>query len=327
MSSPSYDVVTFGETMLRFTPAKLQRFEQADAFEVHIGGSESNTAVGLARLGLRVRWLSRLTDNPLGHRITRAIAQHNVDTSAVVWTPEDRVGIYYLEEGVAPRGSQVVYDRRGSAISRMHPNELPRDIFQPGQGTLFHTTGITMALSDSTAATAELAMELAKQSGWLVSFDLNYRQKLWTPTEALARCELIMQQADLVFMPLRDARLLYSLPAEIPAEDVMRSLAARFPQTKLIMTLGNQGSMACDGNQIFTEAAFPAGEVGRLGGGDAFSAGFLYSYLAKPDLATALRWGNAAAAMKYSIPGDLPLFTHAEVAQLIERGSQTTLVR
>ncbi len=106
-----YDVITLGETMLRFTPPQLKRLEQTTGFDIEVGGTESNTAVGLARLGLNVAWLSRLTDNPLGRIIEQAIAKNGVDTSHIIWTDQDRVGLYFLEEGRIPRGSRVIYDR------------------------------------------------------------------------------------------------------------------------------------------------------------------------------------------------------------------------
>ncbi len=140
---PRYDVVTLGETMLRLTPPGLKRLEQAMSFEIEVGGTESNMAIGLARLGLKVLWLSRLTDNPLGRLIARTIASHGVDTSRVVWTADDRIGLYFLEEGRAPRGSKVTYDRRHSAISQMRPAELPVELFHADGARLLHLTGIT----------------------------------------------------------------------------------------------------------------------------------------------------------------------------------------
>src|SRR5512144_599786 len=106
----TYDVVTLGETMLRFTPPDFKRLEQTSSFNAEVGGSESNLAIGLARLGLKVLWLSRLTDNPLGRLIEGTIARQGVDTSRVIWTEADRVGLYFLEEGKAPRQSKVIYD-------------------------------------------------------------------------------------------------------------------------------------------------------------------------------------------------------------------------
>jgi 2-dehydro-3-deoxygluconokinase len=323
----TYDVVTLGETMLRFTPPVLRRLEQTLEFELHVGGSESNTSVGLARLGLKVAWLSRLTDNALGHIIARTITSHGVDTSQIVWTPEDRVGLYFLEEGKAPRGSQVIYDRKDSAVSKMQPSDLPTDLFQQGHAKLFHTTGITLAISQGAKATATRALGLAKQAGWRVSFDVNYRAKLWTPQEARAGCEPFMQQADIIFIPLRDARIIYELAEDISPDAVLTGLSKNYPNATIVMTMSAKGAMAVSATIFYQQDAFKAEEVGRLGGGDAFSAGFLYAYLTLNDVALALRWGAAVAALKYSIPGDFPLVTKREVEALVGQGSRVGLSR
>jgi 2-dehydro-3-deoxygluconokinase len=323
----TYDVVTFGETMLRFTPPALRRLEQTLEFELHVGGSESNTVVGLARLGKKVAWLSRLTDNGLGHIIARTIASHGVDTSHVVWTSEDRVGLYFLEEGKVPRGSHVIYDRKDSAVAKMQPNELPTELFQKNTAKLFHTTGITLAIGQSAKATATKAVELAKSAGWLVSFDVNYRAKLWTPSEARDGCEVVAQQADILFIPLRDAKIMYSLDETLTPELALDFLSKRFPKTIIAMTMGTKGAMAFYEGNVFQQDAFKAEEVGRLGGGDSFSAGFLYGYLTTKDIATSLRWGAAVAALKYSIPGDLPLIQKREAEALVSQQVSTGIVR
>jgi 2-dehydro-3-deoxygluconokinase len=323
----TYDVVTLGETMLRFTPPALRRLEQTLEFELHVGGSESNTSVGLARLGMKVAWLSRLTDNALGHIIARTIASHGVDTSHLVWTPEDRVGLYFLEEGKAPRGSQVIYDRKDSAIAKMQPHELPVDVFQKNNAKLFHTSGITLAISQNANATATKAVELAKQAGWLVSFDVNYRRKLWTPEAAREGCEGVAQQADILFIPLRDAKAIYGMAEDVEAEQVMAFLAKRFPKAVTVMTMSAKGAFAFVNGNVYQQDAFRADEVGRLGGGDSFSAGFLYGYLMSKDVATSLRWGAAVAALKYSIPGDIPLIQKHEVEALLSQNISAGIAR
>lgn len=318
-----YDVVTLGETMARLTPPGTLRLEQAQALEVHVGGSESNTSVGLARLGLRVCWLSRMTDNPVGHVITNAIRAQGVDTSHVVWTDSDRVGLYFLEEASAPRESRVIYDRRDSAISRMLPEHLPTDLFRKGEGRLLHLTGITLALSPTAYETAQRALSLALAAGWQISFDVNYRGKLWASDTARAGCDPFMQSANLIFLPLRDAKLLYKLDASLTAEQAIEELHQRFPQATIVMTLGADGAIARprDGG-IVRHAAFPATAVSRLGRGDAFTAGFLYRWLADSnDLSLALRYGTAMAALKYGITGDMPLVEAVEVQALVANGA------
>ncbi len=329
----SYDVVTLGETMLRFTPTNLCRLEQATSFELEVGGSESNLAVGLARLGLKVLWLSRLTNNPLGRLIERTLAGHGVDTSRVIWTEDDRVGLYFWEEGSIPRPSQVIYDRKHSAISQMRASELPVDLFQPNRARLLHLSGITPALSSNLAVTAQHALNLAKESGWLVSFDLNYRSNLWSPAAAQEGCAPFIQVADILFLPLTDVRLLYGLSPEVNPVDAFNLLRARYPQAVLVLTLGKEGVIGGElQGQMVEQAAFTAEEVGRLGTGDAFVAGFLYRYLTGEErvdkLVQALRWGVAMAALKLTIPGELSFVNRAEVEQLVQQGStKSRLIR
>ncbi|MCI0708823.1 MAG: sugar kinase [Chloroflexi bacterium] len=321
-----YDVITIGEALLRLTPPNLQRIGQSNLLEVHVGGSESNTAIGLARLGLRVAWLSRLPDNDLGRLVEQTIRTHGVDTQHVIWTNEDRLGLYFVEEGKAPRYSRAIYDRQFSAMSRIQPSDISAGLFQRDNARLLHLTGITLSISDSAAQTAAKVVQLAKQAGWLVSFDTNYRQNLLGAEEAIRRFEPLMEQADIIFIPLKDAQRFYG--NTMPPHEHLNALGQRFQTAVIVMTMGKAGALSREPDgSIYEQAAFEAVEVGRIGGGDAFSAGFLYGYLDSGDIPQALRWGAAAAAMKYSIPGDLPLFTHHEVLALVENESQDAAIR
>ncbi len=321
---PAFDVITLGEPLLRMTPAHLRRIEQALSWDMHVAGSELNTAVGLARLGLRVGYLSRLTDNSLGRHIRATLAGHGVVTDHIVWTNEDRVGIFYMEQGAAPRASQVIYDRAGSAVSNMRPDDLPRDLFVPYAARLFHTTGISLAVSPLLYETTRAAIQRAKEAGWRVSFDINYRSKLWSYEQAAVGCQPLLELADVLFTPYRDAIRLWALGDATP-EQVLGELHARYPQAVCALTVGADGALAVDpAGQTWQQPAFSAQVVDRIGGGDAFSAGFLYALLARGDTNAGewLRWGTAAAALKYTIMGDLPLFTQAEVAALVETGEK-----
>lgn len=330
-----YDVVTLGETMLKFTPPNLKRLEQTPVCELEAGGSESNLAIALTRLGLKVLWLSRLTDNPLGRFIERAIAAQGVDTSRVIWTDADRVGLYFVEEGKTPRHSRVYYDRKNSAMSQMRASELPVDLFLPGKARLLHLSGITPALSPTLAVATQRALHLAQEAGWQFSFDLNYRHQLWAPAAALAGCSPFMEAAHILLAPINDVRLLYELPSTTLPEQVLSLLRERYPQATIALTLGKDGALGCEpGGLPIHQPAFPAEAVGRLGIGDAFAAGFLYQYLTAPapagadKLAQALLWGVATAALKYTIPGDIPWLSRAEVESLIQQGAiESKLVR
>lgn len=325
----AYDVVTLGETMLRFSPPGLLRLEQAKTVEVQVGGSESNTAVGLARLGKRVAWLSRLGKNALGRIIAAEIARHGVDCQHVCWAAGERVGTYFIENAPPPRGIQLLYDRAHSAMSRMQPQDLPGEVFAPGSARLLHLTGITPALSEAAAATCQRAVDLARQAGWRISFDLNYRSKLWSAAEARAGCEYFLSHADWLLLPLADVQLLFPELAgreETPAA-VLDRLGERYPAATIVLTLGAAGSRArgSDGRQ-YAQAALPQeGQwQARIGAGDAFNAAFLAAMLEEgEDITTALRWGVAGAALKFTILGDMPLWQRAELEALLAEETTT----
>ena len=320
-----FDVVTLGETLLRMAPPGHLRIEQAAHFELEAGGTESNTAVALARLGVRTTWISRLPDNPLGRRLARTLMGHGADISHIIWAEGERLGLFFVEFGDGARATSIIYDRANSAASRMTPDELPAELFSASGARHLHLTGITLAISDSAAATADRALQLAQEAGWSVSFDINYRAKLWTPQQSRRGCQPFAAAADLLFTPIRDAQTHYDLPESISPEDALAALQREFPRATVILTLGADGSIAAEpGRPPVRQAIFPGGgTVGRIGAGDAFTAGVLHRYLDRNSdewLADALRWGAAAAAMKYTIPGDMGLFEKEEVAALVESG-------
>ncbi len=324
---PRFDVVALGESMLRLTPPGDLRIEQTRSFDIWVGGTESNTSVGLARLGMSVAWFSRLPATPLGRYISNRVAQYGVDVSQVVWAEgeDERLGIYFHEKAQAPRASEILYDRRDSAMSRMQPQDLPGELFQPGYAQLFHSTGITLAISQSARDAAHEAMRLAKAARWRVSFDTNYRSKLCSGAEAARIFDQAMRMADLVFCPLGDYQVMYG---EASPGAAIADLASRFPDTLIVMTLGKDGSQAVTPEgEVLRQRAILAGEVGRIGGGDAFAAGFIYAWLNDGDVAKALRWGAALSSLKYTIPGDLPLVDHAAVAELAAGGAGGGLKR
>src|SRR5437762_6769447 len=166
----SHDVITFGEAMIRLSPPNFRRLEQAQSLDLQVGGAELNTAVGLARLGHKAAWVSRLTNNPLGRLIANRAREAGVSTEHVLWTEEDRVGVYFLEFGAAPRASSVLYDRKGAAIAGVKPSTIAwSKVFEGAKW--FHVTGITPALSSSAAETTREALVAARAAKVQVSID------------------------------------------------------------------------------------------------------------------------------------------------------------
>src|SRR5438105_10699175 len=160
----SFDVITFGEAMVRLSPPSFRRLEQTRSLDVQVGGAELNTAVALARLGHSTAWVSRLTRNPLGRLVANHAREAGVGTEHVVWTDDDRVGLYFLEFGAAPRASSVLYDRKESAIAAVRPGTVPWPAVFAG-AKWFHITGITPALGTGAAETTREPLRAARAAG------------------------------------------------------------------------------------------------------------------------------------------------------------------
>lgn len=342
------DVVTFGEAMIRLSPPHFQRLEQTSTLDVQVGGGELNVAVGVARLGLTSTWVSRLPQNSLGRLMQNRVWQAGVDTSHIVWTSDaqSRMGLYFLELGAAPRASGVLYDRRNSAISAIQPGEVDWARVMEG-ARWFHTSGITPALSDSAAAVTKEALQAAKRAGLTVSYDLNYRGKLWTPEQAQAVQEPLMEFVDVLITTEEDTHVVFKIQAKDKAAqtsfgqvsaqayvEVAQRLQEKFHFQALAITLRENplvwrntwtAIVYADG-KLYDDAKYELEIVDRLGGGDSFSAGFIYGRLRKNTYQDAVRYGNAFSALKHSMPGDFNWATLAEVEGLL-KGSSLRVAR
>ncbi|MFQ3592621.1 MAG: sugar kinase [Gemmataceae bacterium] len=319
------DVITFGEAMIRLAPPQFKRLEQATSLDLQVGGAELNTAVGVARLGHTSAWVSRLTDNPLGRLIANRAREAGVSTEHVMWTKEDRVGLYFLEFGAAPRASSVLYDRKDAAIARITPGMVDwKQIF--ARAKWFHVTGITPALSSSTAATTREALAAARAAGLTTSMDLNYRVKLWTPAEAGACLSNLMPLTDYLITTEEDLERVFGIKEASYADAAART-AERFGLKAVAITLRENplvwkntwSAMVWHQGRTLTTRTYEVEIVDRLGAGDSFAAGFIHGMLTG-DLQKALEWGVATSAIKHSIPGDFAWVTRDEVESLLKGG-------
>jgi 2-dehydro-3-deoxygluconokinase len=319
------DVITFGEAMIRLAPPNFKRLEQTQSLDLQVGGAELNTAVGVARLGHTSAWVSRLTDNPLGRLIANRAREAGVSTDHVVWTKDDRVGLYFLEFGAAPRASSVLYDRKNSAIAAVAPGMVDwKKAFTNAKW--FHVTGITPALSQSAAAATLESMKAAKAAGLTTSMDLNYRVKLWTPAEAGACLSELMAHTDYLITTEEDIERVFGIKGA-DYEEAARRTAERFPLKAVAITLRENplvwkntwtGMVWHQGKTLRTRT-FEVEIVDRLGAGDSFAAGFIHGVLTG-DLQKGLDWGVGTSAIKHSIPGDFAWVTRDEVKSLLEGG-------
>jgi len=322
------DMVALGEAMIRFTPTRYQRLEQTGEFLATVGGSELNSAVGVTRLGLATTWVSKLVANPLGRMVANKAREHGVDVSHVVWTKQGRTGLYFFEQGATPRASQVIYDRANSAASTLAPGEVDWSFLEGCR--LFHTSGITPALSKSCAEATMEAIRKAKHAGCMVSFDVNYRARLWSPEEARACLEQMMPSVDILITTEDDAGIVFGKSGT--PEEICKQLKSAFGCSVVTITLrevrtvltGGWTSMAF-ADRVYTDRKYELEMIDRIGAGDAYTAGFLYGYLTG-DVDKAVRYGNANAALVHTVPGDFSWFTREEIeAQL--KGSTAKVQR
>ncbi len=315
VAQPMLDLVTWGETMVRLSPPVGYTLESSATLEFSTGGTESNTAIALSRLGWRVGWTSRLPASPLGRRVVDDIAVHGVDVSRVIWAKEGRAGVMFLESGVVPRPARILYDRAGSAVSRIVPDEL--DYAYLSSARTLHLTGITPALSVGAREAWLRSARAAKQAGRRVVVDVNYRSKLWSRDQARETLEEVFPQVDVVISALADAQALFGLPkdAELAAESLRRA----YHVPMVVLTLGADGALAHDGT-VARHPIFPTEIVDRIGAGDAFSAGFLFGWEQR-DVAWGLRCGCALAALKQTFRGDVTWTGQEELLDLVESGA------
>ena len=326
-------VVTFGEIMLRLAPEGYERFVQAQRFNASYGGGEANVAVSLANFGAEAAFITKLPANEIGQSAVNSLRRYGVDTSGIVRGGE-RIGIYFLEKGASQRPSKVIYDRAGSSIATASESDFNWDCLLEGT-SWFHFTGITPALGDNAAAICLSALKTARAKNITVSCDLNYRKNLWSREKAGQVLSEMMEYVDTCIANEEDAAEIFGIKAEstnITAglvndeayRDVAKRLADRFAFKQVAITLrksisasdNNWSAMLYDGGDCYISRKYPVHIVDRVGGGDSFSAGFIYSQLKEMEPQSALEFAAAASCLKHSIEGDVNLVSIDEVHKL-----------
>ena len=329
-------VATFGEVMMRLSPPGRQRFLQASQFDITFGGAEANVAASLSRFGVPTQFVTRLPENDIAEMCLRHLRAHEVGTDHIVHG-DGRMGIYFLEIGAAHRGSNVIYDRSGSALANIEPGMVDWDeVFN--EADWLHWTGITPAVSQGAAEACQEAVDAAAEADVTVSCDLNYRGKLWdwtnSPSEVMAG---LVEKCDLVVANEEDADKFFGISApgadveagEVDADryvTVCEELSGRFPRVdRVAITL--RGSLSASHN-TWTALLWDRGDlveapqydiepiVDRVGGGDSFNAGLIYKLKTGCEPQEALNFAVAASCLKHSMWGDFNLASREEVEEL-----------
>lgn len=317
------DLLTVGEAMIRLATPPGELLADTSTLAVHVGGAESNVAAAVAHMGHSARWLSRLTDNVWGRRIVRELTMHGVDCSGVVWTPDDRIGMYAIEFGFPPRPTRVVYDRANSAASRMGPATF--DLSQIEQVRFIHLTGITAALSDECYALLTVVMDKASQCRVPVVFDVNFRAKLWSAQRCAERLSPLLRKVDTLIIAHADAATVFGLTGD-PGE-VLHELQTRFGINRAVLTLGESGAAGVQGaSAIYRTTGYAAQQIDRIGAGDAFAAGVICGLL-RNDFELGLKYGTAMSALHMTLNGDMFRLADEDVRQLIDAGPANRPIR
>lgn len=325
-------IVCFGEVLIRLSAPGAELLLQSPQLKVCFGGAEANVAVSLARLGHDARMVSILPDNPLGRAALEELRRFGVDTSGLKHAP-GRMGLYFLAPGAVRRASEVLYDREGSAFAEAAVDSIDWDTALEGADA-FHLSGVTAAVGPQAAKAALRAASAARARGLTVSFDCNYRAKLWEAWNGDAPTILrqLAASADILFGDHRDMGLVLGGDYMTKGAEHRRRLAAdaafaAFPQLKrMASTVRIQHSvdhhdlagMMFSKEASWSTPSFPLTPiVDRIGGGDAFAAGVLHGLRKGMEDAQALAFGIAAACVKHTIPGDFNLAGETEIAALL----------
>lgn len=327
-------VLCFGEILLRLAAPGRELLLQTPRLDVHVGGAEANVAVSLAAFGHAPAMAGVLPDNPLGQAARDALRRHGVDTAALRFA-EGRMGLYFYTTGAGHRPSEVLYDRAGSAFAIAPPASYDWPALLAGT-RLLHLSGITPALGAATAQAALEAARAARKAGVPVSFDGNYRAKLWAawPGDPRGTLHALLSETDLAFADHRDIELVLGIDgdANAIAEErfaaAARAAFAAFPHLQRIATTTRAqasvdhhrlGAMLAlrDGTLHLREGIELGGIVDRIGAGDAFAAGVLHGLLSGMDDAASLAFGQAAACLKHYLPGDANLASVDDVMALV----------
>ncbi len=324
--SKPFDLMGYGEVMLRLTPPDKDRIALSDSFEKTAGGSELNVCCGASALGLRSGIITALPDNALGQFVKNRIRFAGVSDDHLLLSNADgaRLGVYYYEMGAYPRKSSVLYDRAGSAFCSMRLEDIPGLPF--GQTRAFHVSGITPALGQVPLQTTLALLKGFKEAGAAISFDVNYRAALWDEETAYKTVCGILPLVDVLFISEETSRRMMRRSGS--AEEIARGYHEQFGCSVVAMTMRHVTSPTrhswdsmifdAESGRFYREAPYENIEVvDRIGSGDAYLSGVLSALLLDLGPEKALKTGNAMAAIKNTVMGDMPSSDWKEIDSTI----------
>lgn len=317
---PRFDVTTLGEGNLRLSVPAGEQLELASSLNLAVAGAEGNVVGALARLGWQTGWVSKLPSSVLAKRVLNDYRIAGTDTSAVVFSGDERLATLFVEYAVAPRATTVIFDRKNSAFSQMTLNDVNWDYLLDTR--LIHLTGITAALSDSLREVLSEIVKRAKEAGSKLSLDINYRERLWSAKEAKSFLEPLLQDIDLLFCSQADAERVFECQGA--SKDILLQLAKKTAAKHVVMSRASEAVLAWDSQKLISSAAKTVTIIDRIGAGDALAAGVLHGYL-EDDFAKGLEFGCSMAALAMSQFGEMVLTTRSELERLLLGGAHDIL--
>lgn len=333
-----FDIIGFGEVMLRLSPQSKEKISQSEVFEKNAGGSELNVVSGAAMLGVRSAIVTKLPKNKIGHFIRNKIRYGNVSDDYIIYDDSDekRLGIYYYESGAYPRKSSVIYDRANSSMCRLRLDEIDPSIYSKTK--IFHISSISLAIDKGLKDTAIEMIKKFKAEGTVISFDVNYRAALWSEEEAKEVIESIFPYIDLLFVSEETSRRMLQRTGTL--EEIMKGysddygckLVATTRREVISPTHHNFGSKIYYDGKFYEEEPYNNIEViDRIGSGDAYLAGVLFGLVKFGTVERALEIGNALSAVKNTVIGDMSASSIDEIESVIKShkatGHQDEMVR
>jgi 2-dehydro-3-deoxygluconokinase len=317
-----FDVATIGEGQLRYSIPTGNRLEDVMHFDVHACGTEANVTSLLSRLGWHCGWLSSLPRTPLGQRVANQFKRSGLDLSAVIWSDDGRLATYYVEYASPPRQTLVYYDRAHSCFTKLSEAEIDWDYLTDAR--ILHLSGLTVPISEQLGSIIPEAIKRAKKRNVLVSFDVNYRHRMWSPEEARAALLPILKDVDILFCSRNDAHSVFGVRGE--PNEIIQQLGELTKARFIVCSLSHQGLAAWNRSDFSLQAACTVDIVDRIGAGDAMVAGVLHGLL-QGDFPKALRYGTTAAALALSQFGDQVVTSRVELEDLIDSHGSKDIFR
>lgn len=339
-------VVSFGEILLRLTSPGYNKLFQKDSLDVTFCGSEANVAVSLSVFGLKSTFVTKIPNNSVGQAAINSVRYFGVDTSHIVYG-DGRMGLYYLEKGVSQRPSKVIYDRAYSAMALAEENDFDWNLIFDGVDW-FHWSGINPALSDNMARICLEACKVAKAKGIIVSCDLNYRKKLWSSEQAQNIMIPMMSYVDICIANEEDAEKVLGITLEnnniengklnkAGYELVAKNICNKYGCKVVAITLRESYSASVNGwsallydavkERSYYSHKYEIQIVDRVGGGDSFTAGLIYSMITGKSYKEAIEFATGASCLKQTLEGDYNRITVEDVELLLSNGGSGRVQR